>query len=256
MLPVTALLTHLRIHAPDLARRLDGIVGLERAGGRVRIRIPSGGWCARELEARTGPLASEVRRVFGAQFGVELVPTAPDPERLPFPVLASKHWNHVVFLAWTAGCTAALAVPKPRYLETWLVHGGPPDPENDPEAAIYRFEAPLEAALPQLLDRLAELARRKRSYAQIVAPFPGDHVADRLEGLLYRIRDWGTPRTPAPVLQRYTGRIHYTDPDRPPLGIRLVRQLPPDATLFSTGSPEKATGTPGRMSRRLPSLRG
>ncbi len=224
MLPVTALLTHLRIHAPDLARRMDGIAGLERAGRRVRIRVPAGGWCARELEARTGRLAAEVRRVFGAEFGVELVPAAPDPERLPFPVLASKHWNHVVFLAWHAGRTAALAVPKPRYSEAWLAHEGPPDPENDPEAAAYRFTGSLEAVLPQLLDRLAELARRKRSYAQIVTSFPGDDAADRIEGLLYRIRDWGTPCTPAPVLQKYTGRVHYTDPGRPPLGMRLVRE--------------------------------
>ncbi len=245
MLPVTALITHLRIHAPELARRLDGIAGLERSGPVVRIRVPEGSWCARELSRRTGTLTAEVRRLFGPEYGMEIVPAPPDPERLPFPVLASKHWNHVVFLAWHGGRTAALAVPKPRYAQAWLAHETPPDPGDDPEAVLYRFGGPPEAVLPELLDRLAELARRTRSYAQLVAPFPGDAAADRLEALLYRTRDWGTPRTPAQVLQKYTGRIHYADPDRPPLGIRLVRKqleppFPPPDVPRGGGSAQKS----------------
>ncbi|MDW7712308.1 MAG: hypothetical protein SCH98_17720 [Deferrisomatales bacterium] len=223
-------LLHLRGRTPALARRLDGITGLERSGHELRVRSPTGGWALRELERLRGELSGEAHRFFGPETAVVLVPGPENPEALPFPVLASKLWNHVVFWVWHGGRSGALAVRKTHYAEAWMAaarRGGEEGlvPLADPEAVWLGEELPPETALPHLLDRLADLARAHASYAQLVAPFPGDGPADRLEARLYAVKEWGTPRTPAPILQKYTGRLHYADPARPPLGVRLARGL-------------------------------
>lgn len=227
-------LLHLRNHGPVLARRLDGITGLERAGTELRVRAPAGAWALRELERRRDSLSAQARRFFGRDFSVRLLPGTEDLEALPFPVLASKLWNHVVFWVWEAGRSGALAVRKPRYREVWLPtarSGGEAAcrPLDDPEAwwiaATLPKSARPEEAVPGLLDALATLARGAASYAHLVTAFPGDRAADRLEARLYGVKEWGTPGTPAPVLQKYTGRLHYADPARPPLGVRLARAL-------------------------------
>ncbi|GAB6063787.1 hypothetical protein [Deferrisoma palaeochoriense] len=223
MLPVAALVSHLRLHAPDLARRLDGITGLERTGAALRIRSPAGSWSWRELSAARGRLAEEASRAFGEPVTVELREGPPDPERLPFPVLSSKHWNHVAFWAWHGSRWALVAAPKPEYQARWVGAPAPPAAPLD-----LRGDVPpqgIEHALPSLLDALARAAQAERSYAHLVCPFPGDAQADRLERVLHTAKDWGTPRTPGPILQRYVGRIHYVDPDAPPTGVRIAMGL-------------------------------
>lgn len=220
---------HLRVRRPDLARRLDGLQGMEIAPGALVVRAPRGGWSLAEIEARFAELGGEAAGFFGPGVGVRVEATAADPEALPFAVLASKEWNHAAFWAWDAGGSAVLAVRKPRYLQGWVPAtsgplGGPAPCAGDPEAAVFREEGPDPAeALPPLLDRLADLARASSSYAQLVAAFPGDAAADRLEARLYAAKEWGTPRTPAPVLQKYVGRLHYVSPSAPPLGVREAR---------------------------------
>ncbi|GAB4249519.1 hypothetical protein [Deferrisoma sp.] len=223
MLPVAALVSHLRLHAPDLARRLDGITGLERTQAGLRVKVPGAGWAHRELLAARDRLAAEAARVFGHGLEIEIAPGPADPERLPFPVLSSKYWNLVAFWVWDRLRWTALAVPKPEYHTRWV---DAPEPPAAPLA--LRGEVPRGGpahALPELLDALAAEAQHRRSYVHLVTPFPGDEEADRLERVLYAAKDWGTPHTPGPVLQRYVGRIHYVDPDTFPAGIRIARGL-------------------------------
>jgi hypothetical protein len=100
---------------------------------------------------------------------------------------------------------------------------------TDPEATWIepaRYEpwdslAP-EDALRGLLEGLCGLARTTQSYAHLVLAFPGDDLADRLEARLYALKEWGTPSIPAGVLQKFVGRLHYVDPTRPVLGLRLA----------------------------------
>lgn len=222
----------LRGCAPALARRFDGIRGMERAGAELRVRAPTQSWTLHELEHRRDEVAREVERFFGPPFSAVLQPGPEDPEALPFSVVSSKMWNHVGFFAWEGRRAGVLAVRKPRYGETWIPAARTGDGPalrllEDPEAAWLPAELPQgagpEAALPGLLDDLAALAREGGSYAHLVASFPGDEVADRLEARLYAVKEWGTPRTPAPLLHKYTGRLHYGSPTRPLLGLRLAR---------------------------------
>lgn len=227
-------LLRLRGCAPALARRFDGIQGMERAGAELRIRAPARSWTLQELEQRRDELAREGERFFGPPFSAALQPGPEDPEALPFPVLSAKVWNHLAFLVWEGPRAGVLTVRKPRYREAWIPAARAEDGAalrflEDPEAAWFPAELPAgegpEAALPGLLDELAALAREGGSYAHLVAGFPGDEAADRLEARLYAVKEWGTPRTPAPLLHKYTGRLHYADPRRPPLGLRLARRL-------------------------------
>ncbi len=218
---------HLRVHRPDLARRLDGVRGIERTAGALVVRAPAGSWSLAEIEARLADLGREAGRFFGEALPVRVEAGPADPEALPLPVLASKVWNHVAFWAWDQEGSAVVAVRKPRYLEHWLPaasRSGGGAPEADPEAAVLRMPEPDPSeALPTLLDRLAELARASSSYAQLVAAFPGDGLAERLEARLYATKEWGTARTPGPVLHKYVGRLHYVGPAAPPLGVRTAR---------------------------------
>jgi hypothetical protein len=219
---------HLRVHRPDLARRLDGVRGLERARGALLVRAPAGSWTLAEIEARLADLGREAGRFFGTEVPVRVEAGPADPEALPFPVLASKVWNHVAFWAWGEAGSVMVAVRKPRYLEHWLPAAAGADdaaaPAEDPEATVLREAKPDPSeALPALLDRLAALARASSSYAQLVAAFPGDAAADRLEARLYAAKEWGTPATPGPVFHKYVGRLHYVGPAAPPLGVRTAR---------------------------------
>jgi hypothetical protein len=38
------------------------------------------------------------------------------------------------------------------------------------------------------------------------------------------VKEWGTPRIPAGVLQKFVGRLHYVDPTCPVLGVRLANR--------------------------------
>ncbi len=229
---VQGLLLRLRGLAPPLARRLDGAVGLGWDGTALTVRVPEGSWSLAETGRLRDGLARAVRAHFGRTAGLRLEPAPPEPERLPFPVLASKVWNHVGFWVWDADRFGVLAVPKPRYLDGWLPAArARGDRAVDPggtddvlwTAGEIRPGNP-EDAPAAFLDPLADLCRQRRSYIQFVTPFPGDAMADRLEARLAAGRDWGTPATPGPVLARYTGRLHYVSARRPVLGIRLARQ--------------------------------
>ena len=210
-------------------------MGLERSGNAIRLQAPADGWAHRALREQGQELAAEASRFFGATMEVNLVTGKADPEGLPFPVLSSKVWNHAAFWAWDGNRSGALVVRKPRYREVWLATAAAAgeealDPLTDSEVVWLETSrstgGPQVAdALPDLLDELAALARGASSYAQLLAAFPGDEVAEALEARLYAIKEWGTPNTPAPLLQKYVGRLHYADPERPPLGLRLARRL-------------------------------
>jgi len=139
----------------------------------------------------------------------------------------------VAFWAWTSAESGALVVRKPAYLEDWLPAASAGDEaaaaHDDPDVAWLTQRggesvqaAPPEDVLPDLLDKLCDLGRRARSYVHLVTAFPGDPLADRLEARLYAVKEWGTPRVPAAILQKFVGRLHYVDPDRPILGMRLA----------------------------------
>ena len=234
------LLLHLRCRVPHLARRLDAIRSLGCRNGVLTVLVPEDSWCLDELCRHQGELQREAERVFGhlVRLEIDLAPAA--PQALPLPVMSSKYWNHVAFVAATPDGVGAVVVPKPQYLDRWLdtlAAGGTPDPTADSAGRGVRVlrhpggetqataETPMVIALPDLLDELAALARAERSYVQLVTAFPGDPAADRLESRLYAVKEWGTPRTPGPILQKYVGRIHYSGPDQPILGMRLAERV-------------------------------
>lgn len=226
---------HLRNREPFLARRLDGILGMALTGGELRLRAPEGSWGLVELERNRDRLADEAAAFFGEGTNVFLE-GAQAQERLPFPVLASKTWNHAVFWVWSGRTSVALAVPKPVYLE-WLeprrleLPAALEQAGSHPRIRVFRRESPSGAtelkgagwALPDLADQLCALAREEGSYAQVVCRFPGDEEADFLEGRLYATKEWGTPNTPGPILQKYLGRLHYASPGL--LGLRTAEAL-------------------------------
>ncbi|HSH70695.1 MAG TPA: hypothetical protein VK997_12300 [Deferrisomatales bacterium] len=233
------LLLRLRCHAPHLARRLDGIRGMGVRGGVVTVRTSEDGWTARQLRQLGPELEREAGRVWGEAMRLEIEACPPARDALPLPVASTKYWNHVVFVAATPRGVSALAAPKPLYQDQWVPQAAagtlPPRERLSledrvrflryPAAATAAPEDAMLAALPGLLDDLAELARDHRSYAQLVMAFPGDAVADRLEARLYGIKEWGTPRTPGPILHKYVGRVHYLPPDTPHLGLRLAAEV-------------------------------
>jgi hypothetical protein len=160
--------------------------------------------------------------------------------------MATKVWNHVAFWDWEARDSVVLAIRKTAYAETCnapAVSGQmlPDRWGSDPEALLRRYRAPdvlrdpwagATWSLPETVEDLCGLACRCTSYVQLVAPFPGDAEADRIEACFYRVKEWGSARTPAPLLQKYVGRIHYVCPERPPPGIRLAQRV-----LGSDGRP-------------------
>jgi hypothetical protein len=229
-------LLHLRTKTPLLARRLDGISRLELAQGTLLVHAPAESWTYAELGSRSGELERAASAFFGRTVRLVVEPS-PAGETLPFPLLATKAWNHVAFWAWSGAASAVLAVPKPAYVEQWL-GGEPPDPAKTADlvrstgkSELRRYVAPgvltgMEAAawvLPDVLDDLCALAREAASYAQLLCAFPGDAVAEFLEGRLYGAKEWGTPSTPGPVLQKYVGRLHYASPEL--LGLRMCRAI-------------------------------
>jgi hypothetical protein len=198
---------HLRCHAPHLARRLDAVLGLGVGHGVLAVRVTGDGWSAKELD-RWGPeLEREAARVLGepVRLAIERRPAAADA--LPLPVVSTKYWNHVAFVAAAPRSTGVIAVPKPLYQDHWVpraLAGTLPTREGmqrEDKVRCLRYPAPaatapedaLLAILPELLDDLAALARSCRSYTQLVTAFPGDAVADRLEARLYGVKEWGTP---------------------------------------------------------------
>lgn len=217
-------LLQLRCLRPALARRFDGMRTLGLSGGVLTVRAPLRSWPGSDLAALRGEVEAEAARFFGAgtRFAVEDAPE--DPERLPFPVTATKHWNHVAFLSPEPGGFRALALSKTLYAAL-----DPAKAEAEPDGeGVRRFSFregadPLDALAP-LLDWAAALAREASSYVQFVAAFPGDEAADRWEARLYAAKEWGTPRTPPALLARHAGRLHYADPAAPLLGIRLARK--------------------------------
>lgn len=232
-------LLYLRTRCPALARRLDGLGGLERAGSGLALRVPEGSWAHQELDAQKQLLETEAQRFFGPRMGTELFPTPADPEALPLPVLSSKYWNHVAFCGWSPRRAAVLAVRKPRYLDHWLPRAlRVPDGDllretlADPDCAWFGYSTPhslppgedaVTWLLPQLLEDLAALARAGGSYAHLVSAFPGDPTAERWESRLYAAKEWGTPSVPSSILRKYAGRLHYAGPGETLLGLRLVR---------------------------------
>jgi len=222
----------LRTRRPDLARRFDGIRSLGFSAGTLTAAADPVGWTGRELASRQDEIAVAAARFFGPGTTFALADAPAEPLGLPFPVLSTKAWNHVAFLAWEEdGRWAAPAVRKPAYREHW--QAAPPeawaalDAEGDEAlfAGCFAPEEGPENLLPGLMDALAALARRTFSYAQLVTPFPGDAVADRLEARLYAVKEWGTPATPAPLFPKYVGRLHYLDPAAPPAGFAAARFL-------------------------------
>jgi hypothetical protein len=129
-----------------------------------------------------------------------------------------------------------VAVRRPRYGEQWLALAAAADDRvaeelAAPEVFVRRYRAPAgvpagETAslwlLPDILADLCRLARETSSYAQLVLPFPGDEEADRLEARLCAVKEWGTPDVPAPILQKYVGRLHYLAPGASSIGVRAA----------------------------------
>lgn len=216
-------LLHLRNHAPALARRLDNVRGMGFYGGALRLTVYPEGWTGRELTARHEELEMRARAFFGPETTLALETTDDDPQRLPFAVTASKVWNHVVFVWSDATGRGLWVVRKPAYGD-W-VKAGDPKSESTPPSSGLAGEGPLLDALPGLADWLCTLARDQRSYFHLVTPFPGDGIADRWEGRLYGIKEWGTPKTPGSILHKYLGRIHYCDPTSPLAGVEVARKI-------------------------------
>ena len=233
------LLLHLRCHAPHLARRLDAIRGLGVHRGVVTVQVAEDGWSAGELMQLGPELEREAGRICGEPMRLEIEPCPLAPDALPLPVASTKYWNHVVFMTATPQAVSVVATPKPRYQDQWVpqaAEGTLPPRERlslEDNVRFLRYPASgaaapadaILASLPGLLDDLAELARACRSFAQLVLAFPGDAVADRLEARLYGVKEWGTPRTPGPILHKYVGRVHYLPPDTPHLGLRLAAEV-------------------------------
>lgn len=221
-------LLHLRNYRPDLARLTDGFRGLSFIGGTLEVKIDRSSWPGREIAGRDAEFREEAVAFFGGGTALDILPAKPDPERLPLPIEASKHWNHVAFAGFRPdGGGALLALRKTLYAAKMVQDGAEGEDRAEtlalswtPAGGDDRAEA-FAAALPRLLDELCAFARAKMSYAQFLLPFPGHSAADRIEARLYAVRDWGTPSTPPAVLQKYTGRIHYCDPLAAPAGIKM-----------------------------------
>ncbi|PLX40003.1 MAG: hypothetical protein C0608_10295 [Deltaproteobacteria bacterium] len=210
-------LLSLRGVRPDIARLFDGVRSLGFFQGRLSAKVDIAAWPGSELVIRAEEVEGLVKAFFGEESLFELDPADPDRERLPFPLLSSKVWNHIAFLCLSEEHVSAFIIRKPSYER--LRRG---DEASLEEAVNISLNGAL--ALPELVDELTALAREDRSYVHLLAPFPGHGEAELWEALLYRVKEWGTPSTPAPVIQKYLGRLHWSDPDSPPLGIIRARR--------------------------------
>lgn len=222
-------LIHLRNHAPWQARLFDGVRSLGFSKEGLTAKFDPSSWPGTEVFEAKEELEEEVRRFFGPGTGLNLVEAQSGQEVLPFPVTASKYWNHIAFTTWdAAGAARVFLVRKTVYAEK-VLKGEELRPGLD-----YRLETidpgcgcssdnALSTIAP-LADLAAGTVREQLSYAHILTPFQGHYVADEMEARFYGVKEWGTVATPAPILQKFLGRIHYCDPDRVPLGIKICRE--------------------------------
>ena len=211
-------LLHLRGVLPGMALLFDGVRALGFLEGRLTAKVDIAAWPGSELVLRAEEVEGEVKRFFGGDSIFEIDPADPDSEWLPFPLLSSKVWNHIAFLKLESQLIDAIIMRKPAYEK--LRRG---DKTQLKEADTRSLNGP--TPLPTLVDELTLIAREKRSYVHLLAPFPGHIESERWESYLYRVKEWGTPATPAPVMQKYLGRIHWCDPENPPLGVRLALSM-------------------------------
>lgn len=222
-------LLYLRARHPALARRFESFTTLGHTEGALRAKLDHTGWPGAELMAlaeQGKPFAEAVRAFFGPESAVELEPAASDPERLPFPVTSTKYWNHVAFIVGAEESSALVALPKPVYAELLKEGAAAEEFVAHEKVLTMRVDEPrLAAALLHFIDPLAALARELRSYVHFLTPFPGDAEATALEARLYSMKEWGTPSTPYEIARKFLGRLHYCDPDAPPLGARIALEL-------------------------------
>lgn len=224
-------LLYLRGKNPELARRLDHFTSLGLTDGALKLKLDTSCWPGTELVARRSELEKLVAVFFGTDTPLSIATLsieqgAPNPERLPFPVTSSKYWNHVAFVSHAKGRYSALAVPKPIYEKFDGLTAKAL--QNIPEAEIIHAPADtanMAEALALFVDPLTALAKEKGSYVHFLTHFPGDAEATALEARLYAVKEWGTPDTPCALARKYLGRLHYCDPARPPLGLRLAKEL-------------------------------
>lgn len=222
-------LLHLRNRHPWGARLLDGVKGLGLAGSTLEIKIDTSDWPGNELSRRAGELGAIASKFFGKEVGLSLFHSPSDAEHLPFPVTATKYWNHVAFLhLGDDGAVGVFGLRKTAYAELLRADGSTPG-EN---AEAFTFGRPAGGneplgrhldALPDLLDLMATTARAQSSYVQLVTPFPGHERAEALEGRYCSIKEWGTPATPPAILQKFAGRIHYLTPSASHRGLSLAK---------------------------------
>ncbi len=225
-------LIHLRNSCAPLARRMDGVRTLGLGGGVLTLKVDTASWPGSELVAGGGELEGYAAGFFGDGTSVAFDEAAPDPQRLPFPINASKVWNHVSFISVASDHPVGVLSVRKRDYANWVKTGwvktGEPGEGGEqlllPASGATGIDS-LIAAMPQLVDQLCAMARENRSYAQLVMRFPGDVDADRIEGALYSVKEWGTPETPGPIFQKFLGRIHYVDPCTEILGLKLADQL-------------------------------
>ncbi|TAL18456.1 hypothetical protein EPN96_01425 [bacterium] len=218
----------LRSRKPQLARLLDGARSIGSSGRRVEIRAPGEGWPGAEIFSRREELSSAVREFWGAGAVLELSNTPWDKERLPFPVTASKVWNHVAFFALEGEGSAVAIIRKPALEKLPAKNGGKAEiGEFEKAGGVLWRGLPSKTGefFPSLLDRLLPLMREERSYVHLVTGFAGHEIAGELESALYAVKEWGTPLSPAPLLQKYIGRIHFADSENPSPGLALALSL-------------------------------
>ena len=222
-------LLHLHNCAPWAARLLDGAKAIGLENGALKVKIDQTSWPGLELSDRRAELEEEARRFFEGQINLLLLEAPFDPWALPFPVNASKFWNHAAFIRVEPGAgVEVVALRKTLYAK---MTKGEVEPGGVEGIVRFEFEArPPESgedllldSLPRIADRLCALARGESSYAHLLSAFPGHGEAERLEGRLYGIKEWGTPVTPSAILQKYLGRLHYVNPRLPQVGL-IFRQ--------------------------------
>ncbi len=214
-------LLNLRVANPEVARLLDFARMVSLEGETIVIKAPSEGWPGKELFGRIGELESLVRSFFGERCRVSLLPVPLPPETLPSPVMAGKVNNHALFWARRDGVGAALLARKPeiaKAAESKILLNG----QNAVDFGAEFFRA---GTISELLDTLLAKMREEFSYAHIIVPFEGHEAARELEYGLYAAKEWGTPHSPAPLLQRFIGRLHYCDPASPPGAMRSAENF-------------------------------
>ncbi len=222
-------LIYLRNLHPELARLFDGVKRLGLTGHALTASADLSLWPGNELNARRAEINGAATSFFGEGWSFELEEGERGDDFLPIQIAATKYWNHVAFLSLGEGRRPGLFVlRKTDYLGKFLEGGfaalgpdtyllrrlAPPGQVYGPEELILDF--------PALLDEMCDLARTSQSYVQFLAEFPGHADAEKLESRLYAVKEWGTPQTPAPILQKYVGRIHFADPVSTLPGLKLI----------------------------------